>query len=169
MHKILILLCALTLSLSIFGQVDTDYLKANFDKDIYEIPMRDGKTLYTIVYTPKPDGNKYPIILNRTCYNASNSDNFTFGSQPSQTLVEEKYIFVFQDVRGRYMSEGSFNNMRPNIPGNKVKNKKDIDESSDTYDTIEWLVNNLKNNNGKVGMYGISLSLIHISEPTRPY
>jgi putative CocE/NonD family hydrolase len=156
MYKILFLFCLLILNLSSYSQVDSTYLQEHFDKDIYEIPMRDGKTLYTIVYTPKPDGQKYPIILNRTCYNASNSDNYTFGNQPSRSLVEEKYIFVFQDVRGRYMSEGTFDNMRPNIKGNKVKNKKDIDESSDTYDTIEWLINNVKNNNGKVGMYGIS-------------
>ena len=70
--------------------------------------------------------------------------------------MRDKYIFVYQDVRGRYMSEGSFDNMRPNIPGNNKRNKKDIDESSDTFDTIEWLLKNIKNNNGKVGQFGIS-------------
>jgi len=156
MKNIFFTLLLLCISFISFGQVTSTYLRENFDKNIYEIPMRDAKTLYTIVYTPKPDGNKYPIILNRTCYNASNSDNFTFGNQPSQSLVNEKYIFVFQDVRGRYMSEGEFDNMRPNIPGNKKKKKDEIDESSDTYDTIDWLINNVKNNNKKVGMYGIS-------------
>jgi putative CocE/NonD family hydrolase len=156
MTRFLLLILSIFIANITLGQVDSEYLKANFDKEIYDIPMRDGKTLYTIVYTPKPDGNKYPIILNRTCYNASNSDNFKFGNQPSQYLVNEKYIFVFQDVRGRYMSEGLFDNMRPNIPGNKKRKKDQIDESSDTYDTIEWLTKNVKNNNGKVGMYGIS-------------
>jgi len=70
--------------------------------------------------------------------------------------VEDGYIMAFQDVRGRYMSDGTFDNMRPNIPGNDTKNKTDIDESSDTYDTIEWLIKNIKGNNGRVGMYGIS-------------
>ena len=156
MNKVILTLLVLSISFISYSQVDSAYLKASFDKEVYEIPMRDGKTLHTIVYTPKPDGEKYPIILNRTCYNASNSDNFIFGSQPSKFLVEEKYIFVFQDVRGRYMSEGTFDNMRPNIKGNKKRKKNEIDESSDTYDTIEWLTNNVKNNNGKVGMYGIS-------------
>ena len=75
---------------------------------------------------------------------------------PSDYLIADKYILVYQDVRGRYMSEGTFDNMRPNIPGNDLKNKNDIDESSDTWDTIDWLVKNIKKNNGRVGMYGIS-------------
>lgn len=138
------------------AQIDTTYLKENYVLNHYQIPMRDGVKLYTIVYTPKEDGNKYPFLMKRTCYNASRNDNYNFGSQPSEFMLEEKYIFVFQDVRGRYMSEGLFDNMRPNIPGNNKRKKDLIDESSDTYDTIEWLLENIKNNNGKVGMYGIS-------------
>lgn len=136
-------------------KVDAKHIKAHYDKSEHFIPMRDGVKLYTIVYTPKDVSQEYPILLSRTCYNASRKDNYNF-SYPSQYLVKDKYIIVHQDVRGRYMSEGIFRTMTPNIPGNDPKNKKDIDESSDTYDTIEWMVNNLKNNNGKVGMLGIS-------------
>jgi len=154
MKYISIILLFVTTSLS--AQVDSTFLVDNYEKSIHHIPMRDGVKLYTIVYTPKPDGNDYPFLMKRTCYNATRNDNFNFGSQPSSFMLEEKYIFVFQDVRGRYMSEGLFDNMRPNIKGNNPKNKKDIDESSDTYDTIEWLLSNIKNNNGKLGQYGIS-------------
>ena len=94
--------------------------------------------------------------MNRTCYNASSYANYKLHGHPSRYLVEDGYILVFQDVRGRYMSEGEFNNMTPNIPGNNPKNKKDIDESSDTWDTIDWLIKNLKGNNGRVGIFGIS-------------
>ena len=118
--------------------------------------MRDGVELFTIVYTPKDTSKKYPILINRTCYNASKNTNYQYSAYPSTHLVKDGYILVFQDVRGRYMSGGTFDNMRPNISGNNIKNKTDIDESSDTYDTIDWLVNNIKGNNGKVGMYGIS-------------
>ena len=118
--------------------------------------MRDGVKLFTVVYTPKDTSKKYPVLMNRTCYNASNYTNYEYNSYPSKYLVEDGYILVFQDVRGRYMSEGTFDNMRPNIPGNNPKNKNDIDESSDTYDTIEWLIENIKDTNGKVGLYGIS-------------
>ncbi|MDF1694911.1 MAG: CocE/NonD family hydrolase [Saprospiraceae bacterium] len=135
--------------------IDSTYLKENFDKAEYFIEMRDGIKLYTLVYSPKAEGD-YPILLKRTCYNASRSDNFQFGSQPSTALIKEGYIFAFQDVRGRYMSEGKFDNMRPNVNGNDLNNKKAIDESSDTYDSIDWMVKNIKNNNGKVGMYGVS-------------
>ena len=86
--------------------------------------MRDGIKLFTVVYIPKDKSKTYPILLNRTCYNASNyADYKTFG-HPSRFLVRDGYILVFQDVRGRYMSEGLFNNMTPNIPGNDPKNKK---------------------------------------------
>lgn len=140
----------------IWGQtIDSAYLANHYVKSEHFIEMRDGVKLFTLVYTPKAKGD-HPILLKRTCYNASRSDNFKFGSQPSEALILEGYIFAFQDVRGRYMSGGKFDNMRPNIKGNDVSNTSAIDESSDTYDTIDWLVKNLKNNNGKVGMYGVS-------------
>lgn len=135
---------------------DSVYMRQHYDKMEYQIAMRDGIKLFTIVYVPKDQSRKYPILLNRTCYNASGYADFKTGSHPSQFVVRDKYILAFQDVRGRYMSEGTFDNMRPNIPGNDRKNKTAIDESSDTWDTIDWLIKNISNNNGRVGMYGIS-------------
>ncbi|HTE33252.1 MAG TPA: CocE/NonD family hydrolase [Chryseolinea sp.] len=135
---------------------DSVYMRMNYDKFEYQIPMRDGIKLFAVAYTPKDKTKKYPILLNRTCYNASRYGNFKTGSHPSRFLVRDKYILVFQDVRGRYMSQGTFDNMRPNIPGNDVKNKTAIDESSDTWDSIDWMIKNIKGNNGNVGMYGIS-------------
>lgn len=139
-----------------FGHAQgTSYAQKNYDKAEYEIPMRDGVTLFTQVYTPKDKSKKYPMLMKRTCYSVRpyGVENFPNSLGPSPHLMKEGYIFVYQDVRGRYMSEGTFDNMRPNIPGNK---KKDIDESSDTFDTIEWLLKNIKEHNGNVGQYGIS-------------
>jgi uncharacterized protein len=139
-------------------QINTDslYIRENYEKSEHLITMRDGIQLYTIVYIPKDHSKKYPILLNRTCYNVQSYADYKTRSQPSDYLVRDKYILVYQDVRGRYMSEGTFDNMRPNIPGNDTKNKTDIDESSDTWDTIDWLIKNIQPNNGRVGMYGIS-------------
>lgn len=155
--KLLITSFMLVCSVAGFAQnTDSVYLRTHYDLSEVQIPMRDGTKLFAVVYMPKDQSQKYPVLLNRTCYNASTYSNYKTGGYPSRFLIQDKYILVFQDVRGRYMSEGTFDNMRPNIPGNDRKNKKDIDESSDTWDTIDWLVKNLKNNNGRVGMYGIS-------------
>jgi putative CocE/NonD family hydrolase len=135
---------------------DEGYMRTHYDQFEYHIPMRDGRNLFTLVYIPKDKTQAYPILLNRTCYNASAKKDFKTGSHPSRYLVRDGYIFAFQDVRGRYLSEGTFDNMRPNIPGNDVKNRDVIDESSDTWDTIDWMIKNIKRHNGKVGMYGIS-------------
>jgi putative CocE/NonD family hydrolase len=135
---------------------DSVYMRENYEKTEYQIPMRDGIKLFTLVYMPKDKSKTWPILMNRTCYNASNYADFKTYSHPSDFLVREGYILVFQDVRGRYLSEGEFNNMTPNIPGNDPKNKKAIDESSDTWDSIDWMVKNLKGNNGRVGIFGIS-------------
>ncbi|MEJ7740565.1 MAG: CocE/NonD family hydrolase [Chitinophagaceae bacterium] len=135
---------------------DSLFMREHYDKFEHQLPMRDGIRLFTVVYLPKDKTKTYPILLNRTCYNASGyADYKTFG-HPSRFLVEDGYILAFQDVRGRYMSEGAFNNMTPNIKGNDPKNKKDIDESSDTWDSIDWMIKNLKGNNGRVGIYSIS-------------
>jgi len=135
---------------------DSLYVREHYEKSEYSIPMRDGKKLFTVVYTPKNKSKTWPVLMNRTCYNASNYADYKLHGHPSKYLVEDGYILVFQDVRGRYMSEGEFTNMTPNITGNNPKNKKDIDESSDTWDTIDWMIKNLKGNNGRVGIYGIS-------------
>ncbi len=134
------------------------YIKANYDKKIYQIPMRDGVRLHTIVYSPKDSSKTYPFLMQRTCYSISpyKENKFRRSLGPSKYLMKKGYIFVYQDVRGRYMSEGSFDNMRPHQAGNDPSNSSIIDESSDTYDSIDWLLKNIKNNNGKVGQWGIS-------------
>lgn len=152
-----IILFFLTLSIGCVAQnADSLYMRQHYDLNEYHIAMRDGVELFTVVYTPKDTSKKAPILLNRTCYNASNYTNFNSSRYPSKYIMRDGYILAYQDVRGRYMSGGTFDNMRPNIPGNDPKNKTDIDESSDTWDSIDWMIKNLKGNNGKVGMYGIS-------------
>lgn len=140
------------------AQLDSAFVRENYVKTQYEIEMRDGVKLFTNVYTPKDASanKKYPIILKRTCYSVApyGKDQLPNLISNSRYLMREKFIFVDQDVRGRWMSEGVFTNMTPHIP-NKNSNK-DIDEASDTYDTIDWLVKNLPNNNGNVGQFGTS-------------
>ncbi len=152
-----LLLLALPLCISAQNpDPDSLYMREHYSKFEYRIPMRDGAHLFTIVYAPKDQSKKHPFLLNRTCYNASAYGDFKTHGHPSKYLVQDGYIFVFQDVRGRYMSDGVFNNMTPNIPGNDLKNKTAIDESSDTYDSIDWLVKNIAGNNGRAGIFGIS-------------
>lgn len=158
MKLFLHLLAALSSTIMYAQQVNNDsgYMREHYEKSEYQVPMRDGIKLFTVVYMPKDKSKTYPVLMNRTCYNASGYADYETHGHPSKFLVEDGYILVFQDVRGRYMSEGVFNNMTPNIPGNDPKNKKNIDESSDTWDSIDWMVKNLKGNNGRVGIYGIS-------------
>jgi putative CocE/NonD family hydrolase len=129
--------------------ITTSYVKSE-----HLIPMRDGAKLYTIVYSPKDVSQRYPIMLNRTPYSAGpyGLDPYKPAIGPSEAMAREGYIFVYQDVRGRWMSEGEFVDARP-FKANKKG--KEFDESSDTYDTIEWLLKNIPNN-GRVGMWGIS-------------
>jgi hypothetical protein len=118
--------------------------------------MRDGAKLHTTIYSPKDISKKYPILMQRTPYSSRPYGEGNFKEQigPNIHLMQEGNIIVYQDVRGRWLSEGHYENMRAYIP-NKTSDQ-DVDESSDTYDTIEWLVNNVENNNGKVGVWGIS-------------
>ncbi|MGI9552967.1 MAG: CocE/NonD family hydrolase [Aurantibacter sp.] len=156
-RRITLLIFLLVLVAEAYTQnADSLYVRQHYDLIEYRIPMRDGAELFTVVYTPKDKSQDYPILLNRTCYNASGYTDYQISGYPSGYLLEDSYILAFQDVRGRYMSDGTFDNMRPNIPGNDPKNKTDIDESSDTWDTIDWIIKNIKGNNGRVGMYGIS-------------
>ncbi len=135
---------------------DSLYISQHFSKQSYMIPMRDGIKLYTVVYSPKDTSENYPILFERTPYRVAPYGKDQYRSQlgPSELFTHENYIYVYQDVRGKFMSEGTYEDMRPYIPNKK--SKKDIDESSDAYDTIDWLVKNIKHNNGKVGIYGIS-------------
>src|SRR5262245_20320114 len=130
-------------------------IKEHYTKYEYRIPMLDGAKLFTSVYVPK-NGEKYPILMQRTPYtvNPYGVDKYRGELGPSNRLAKEGYIFVYQDVRGRWMSEGEFVNMRPHLP--QKNSKSDIDESTDTYDTIDWLVKHVPNNTGKVGQWGIS-------------
>lgn len=139
---------------SAFSQnpTETDYNK----KEVY-ITMRDGVKLFTSIYIPKDISktNKYPVLIQRTCYSVApyGEKNYRKRLGPNKFIAQDKYIFVYQDVRGRYMSEGIFTNMTPQL---EHKTKNDVDESTDTYDTVDWLIKNIDNNNGKAGQYGIS-------------
>jgi putative CocE/NonD family hydrolase len=133
-----------------------DPIKASYTKYEYRIPMRDGVRLFTSVYVPKDRSTTYPIMLCRTPYGVApyGEDAYKSDIGPSSLFSGDGYIIVYQDVRGRWMSEGEFVNMRPQRTEKRAA--KEIDESTDTFDTIDWLVKNVSGNNGKVGQWGIS-------------
>jgi putative CocE/NonD family hydrolase len=161
-HSVTLALLAILLPGQLFAQpVDSNNkplaeIKAQYTKYEYRIAMRDGKRLFTSVYVPKDTTQPYPILLTRTPYSVRpyGVDQYRDNLGPSAHFTKAGYIFVYQDVRGRWMSEGEFVNMRPQNPTRK--GPSDIDESTDTYDTIDWLVKHVSNNNGKVGQWGIS-------------
>ncbi|MBO0939974.1 CocE/NonD family hydrolase [Fibrella sp. HMF5335] len=195
--RALLLLFSTALSLPLLAQTPADsaFVRANYIKLDRQITMRDGVKLYTLIYVPKDastnrsGGPRYPFLMERTPYSAGPYGETKYpkrGPGPSSELSQEKYIFVFQDVRGRYMSEGNFEEMTPHVSGvngsmeelkrkytkrsgyfpdtttrtqRNLKNLSPVgpvDESTDTYDTIEWLLKNIPNNNGRVGIMGIS-------------
>ncbi|MCU6434244.1 CocE/NonD family hydrolase [Undibacterium sp. Jales W-56] len=135
----------------------SDYIRKNYSKFEYRIPMRDGKRLFTAVYIPNDAsaGKRYPMLMQRTPYSVGPYGSAQYKHLLGATADYEKdgFIFVFQDVRGTHMSEGDYVNMRPQI---EKKSKTDFDESTDTYDTIDWLIRNVPHNNGKLGQWGIS-------------
>jgi putative CocE/NonD family hydrolase len=125
-------------------------------KEVY-IPMRDGVKLFTSIYLPKDNAEKHPMLMTRTPYSCAPYGDKEFRPYYNTYLnnyLQKGYIMILQDVRGRWMSEGTFVDVRPFNPNKKTK--QDIDEASDTYDTIDWLVKNLANNNGNIGVFGIS-------------
>src|SRR5467141_4030866 len=125
-----------------------------FDKREVMIPMRDGVKLHTEIYSPKEASEPLPILMNRTPYGISTPDKGVSNMiYRYADMAPDGYIFVFQDIRGRYGSEGKFVMLRPI---HDTKDAKGIDESTDTYDTIDWLVKNVPHNNGRVGLDGIS-------------
>ena len=138
------------------GTPDPDFVRANYTKYEHRIPMRDGVRLFTAVYVPKDRAQAQPILLGRTPYGVGpyGADAYPTRLGPSEHFTKETFIIALQDVRGRYMSEGSWSEMRPHNP--RKRGPKDIDESSDAYDTVAWLVKNVPGNNGRVGMWGIS-------------
>ena len=155
MKKYLVSLILLA-CIKVNAQITASFVKDNFTKIDTTISMRDGIKLYTVIYVPKDAAEKYPFLMERTPYSAGPYGDTSYPRRigPDSNLLKEKYIFVYQDVRGRYMSEGTNLEVTPNISNKKTK--KDVDESSDTYDTVDWLLKNIKNNNGRVGLYGIS-------------
>ncbi len=135
-------------------EIPGNVIKEKYQKEEVYIEMRDGVKLFTSIYSPKEASEKSPILMFRSPYNSEpgGEEAFNFFVTAYHRFIEEGYILVFQDVRGRYMSEGDFVNVRPFIP----KKKKQIDEASDTYDTADWLIRNVSNNNGNIGVTGTS-------------
>ena len=135
---------------------DTNYLRAHYSKREVMIPMRDGVKLFTSIYAPTGRAEKFPFLISRTPYSAAPYGDSLFARSigPGAKFAEAGYIFVTQDVRGRYRSEGRFRHMTPHR-GTK-RGKQDVDESTDTYDTIDWLLRNVDGNNGRAGLWGIS-------------
>lgn len=151
---ILLFCCSVTLQAQTNDMAK--YIRDHYTKMERYISMRDGIKLFTTIYTPKDQSKTHPILITRTPYSVIpyGEKEYPTALVPSMLFVKEGYIFVYQDVRGRWMSEGKFEDVRPHNPDKKTMN--DIDESSDTYDTVDWLIKNLPSNNGKVGIYGIS-------------
>ena len=151
---------ALLLTASLFAQSKAEGqdfdVKEHYTKYEYRIAMRDGVRLFTAVYVPKDSSHPYPFLIERTPYSVGpyGVDQYRKRLGPATDFDKAGYIFVFQDVRGRYMSEGAFVEMVPHI--DNKKSKQDVDDSSDLYDTIDWLLKNVPNNNGKAGIWGIS-------------
>lgn len=141
------------------AQSDSAFIRDHFIKKEIMVPMRDGARLFTAVYVPKDTTRTYPILLKRTPYSCSpyGPEAYTTAFQ-NMYLARSGYIWVFQDVRGKYMSEGDFVDVRPFLPPTSPppSGKPPVDEATDTYDTVDWLTKNLTANNGKVGVYGIS-------------
>jgi uncharacterized protein len=155
------------LSITGFGNTDlvgvtfmrkSAYAKQHYTKREFYIPMRDGMKLFTAVYSPKTASaeKKFPFMIHRTPYGIGpyGEDAFPFSMATNNTMAEEGYIFVHQDVRGRFKSEGNWQNMTPHI--SSKKSEKEVDESTDAWDTIDWLLKNVSFNNGKAGQWGIS-------------
>jgi putative CocE/NonD family hydrolase len=165
--RVLLALCAAALTLTAAPPEELkgpDAVREKYTKYEFEIPMRDGVKLFTSVYVPKDKAaGPFPIMLLRTPYSVApyGVDHYRASVGPSEHFQKEGYIVAYQDVRGRYQSQGTWQEVRPHKP---VKsNPKDTDESTDTYDSIDWLVKNIKNNNGKVGMWGISYPGFYVS------
>src|SRR5205807_8336430 len=152
-----LLLCAGFIFLGLAGEASTEPfdVRAHYDKAEYRIPMRDGVKLFVAVYTPNDKSQRYPILMQRTPYSIRSygPQNFHDGEAlaPGESFLRDGYIFVLQDVRGRYKSEGEWEDFRP-----LRTNPRETDETTDTYDTIEWLIRHVAPNNGRVGLWGIS-------------
>ncbi len=140
-----------------------DRVRERYTKYEFRVPMRDGVRLFTSVYVPKDTSRTYPFLVTRTPYSVGpyGIDHYRASLGPSEHFEREGFIFVNQDARGRYMSEGEFKQVRPHVPDKR--GPKDVDESSDMYDTVEWLLANIPNHNGRVGMVGVSQPGFHVA------
>jgi len=147
------------------GSQDSAWILENYTKKEVHIAMRDGVKLFTAIYIPKDLTEKHPILMTRTPYSCAPYGEQNFNSnlwlRHWRYYARENYIIVVQDVRGRWMSEGDYVDIRPFNPDKKTQSagqagNSNIDEASDTYDTIDWLIKNISNNNGNVGVFGIS-------------
>jgi putative CocE/NonD family hydrolase len=158
MKKSLLLFLHLSLAFASAAQnsLDSAWIRDNYYKIERMVPMRDGTRLFTSIYVPKDTTERHPFLMTRTPYSCApyGEANFRpFWNGYQRLYLRENYIIVTQDVRGRYMSEGEFTDVRPHNPSKKGK---ETDEASDTYDTIDWLLANVPHNNGRVGVFGIS-------------
>ena len=157
MKKVFLLCLLSTLMFNLRAQnIDSVWVKQHYIKKEQYIPMRDGVRLFTAIYIPIDKNEKHPFIMARSPYSCApyGSEWIPFWKSYLLHYIKEGYCFILQDVRGRYMSEGTFVDVRPFNPHKKTD--KDIDEASDTYDTIDWLLKNIPNNNGKIGVLGTS-------------
>jgi len=164
MKKLYILVFLFLPFVTLAQNADSVWFVNNYIKKEVSIPMRDGVKLFTSIYQPKYQSEKHPILITRTPYSCA-----PYGTAYRQywrsymmQYVKEGYILVIQDIRGRWMSEGKFEVVRPFNPNKKTN--KDIDEASDTYDSIDWLVKNVEDNNGNVGVFGISFPGFYATE-----
>ncbi len=157
MYKLLSIACMLVFSFCATAQeINEKYFKENYTKKEIYITMRDGVKLFTSFYIPNDKSEKHPFLITRTPYSCApyGEDKYAaIWSGYKSAYIKENYIFVTQDVRGRYMSEGVFEDVRP---FNKNKKGNEIDEASDSYDAIDWMVKNIENNNGNAGVFGTS-------------
>lgn len=140
------------------AQAHKRWIAEHYEKSQHRVPMRDGVELWTTVYRPKGQREALPILFFRTPYSTGPYDAQQMPSRlgPSPLITRSGYIFVHQDVRGAFMSQGKFVNMRPQLSPPERQSGTGIDESTDTYDSIEWMLKNIPHHNGKVGMWGIS-------------
>jgi hypothetical protein len=145
---------------------DSAYVREHYEKMEFLVPMRDGTKLFTQVYVPKDKLRPHPILMERTPYSCQPYGPAEFRKRigPNPFMLREGYIIVYQDVRGRWASEGKFIEMTPHLTSKQKKTE--VDEASDTFDTIEWLLKNLKNHNGRVGQWGISYPGFYVSAGT---
>ena len=164
MKKLYVFVLLICPFFSFAQNADSAWFVNNYVKKEVTIPMRDGIKLFTSIYAPKDQSEKHPILITRTPYSCAPYGPVMKAYYRNFMIkyCKEGYVLVTQDIRGRWMSEGKFEVVRPFNPDKKTN--KDIDEASDTYDSIDWLVKNVENNNGNVGVTGISFPGFYATE-----